>query len=80
VDLALFLLPSIALGLLFTAHVRLVFGLFFRKPWWRGAAALAVPPLAPYWGFGEGLRIWSSVWLLGLTLYVVGFAAASAGG
>jgi hypothetical protein len=80
VDLALFLLPSMAMGLLFTAHLRLVVGLFLRKPWWRGIAALLVPPLAPYWGLVEDLKVWSSVWLVGLTLYVAGFAAASAGG
>lgn len=78
-DLALLLVPSLAFGLFVTAHVALSAVLFWRKPRWRGLAALVFPPLAPFWGWSEGLRVWSALWLLSLVVYVAGFAAASAG-
>jgi hypothetical protein len=38
-----------------------------------------IPPLAPYWGWLEGFRVWSGLWLAALVLYVVGFAVAGGG-
>ncbi len=78
-DLALLLLLSLALGLLVTSHVALAALLVARKPRWRALLALVFPPLAPYWGWSEGLKVWSALWLVSATLYVVGFAAARAG-
>jgi hypothetical protein len=78
-DLALILFPSLAFGLFVTAHVALSAALLWRKPRWRGLLALLIPPLAPFWGWSEGLRAWSAVWLVALVAYVAGFAAASAG-
>jgi hypothetical protein len=78
-DLALLLIPSLALGLFVTAHVALSALLFRRKPRWRGLLALVFPPLAPFWGWSEGLKVWTVVWLVALVTYVAGFAAASAG-
>jgi hypothetical protein len=37
------------------AHVALVVGLGRRDPWWRAIAAVAVPPLAPWWGWRSAL-------------------------
>jgi hypothetical protein len=79
VDLALLLFPSLAFGLLVTAQVALVALLVTRQPRWRSLLALLIPPLAPYWGWLEGFRIWSALWLAALVLYVVGFAIAGGG-
>ncbi len=79
VDLARLLFLSFAFGLLVTAQVALVAKLVTRRPRWRSLLALLVPPLAPYWGWLEGFRIWSSLWLAALVLYVVGFAIAGGG-
>ena len=78
-DLGLLLIPSLAFGLVVTSHVALSGLLLSRKPRWRALIAFLFPPLAFYWGWVEGFRLWSSLWLFGLVLYVVGFAAASAG-
>jgi hypothetical protein len=53
------------------AHVALLTGLFARAPRWRGFAALVVPPLAPYWGFAEGMRRRSVTWIAALVLYAI---------
>lgn len=79
-DAAIFGLVVVALAVLATAHVALAFGLARRGPWWRGAVALAVPPLAPYWGLHERMRLRSMVWLGALVVYGAAFAAASLGG
>jgi hypothetical protein len=78
-DLLLLLIPSLALGLFATAHLALSALLFMRKPRWRGLLALFFPPLAPFWGWSEGLRLWSALWLFALLAYVAGFVAASSG-
>jgi hypothetical protein len=76
VDLTLVLLPSALFGLFVTAHFALVFTLSERPPRFRAVVAFLVPPLAPYWGFREGLRAWSSVWLLSLASYAAALALA----
>ena len=78
-DLALLLIPSLAFGLLVTAHVALSAVLLWRKPRWRGLLALLFPPLAPFWGWSAGLKVWSALWLVALVVYVAGLVAASAG-
>ena len=66
-------------ALFVTAHISLVFGLAARRPRWRGAVVLVLPPLAPYWGIRSGLRGRSFVWLGALIAYgcalTLGFAS-----
>lgn len=78
-DLARLLFLSLAFGLLVTAQVALVAKLITRRPRWRSLVALVVPPLAPYWGWSEGFRVWSSLWLFALLLYLIGFGLAGGG-
>jgi hypothetical protein len=47
-----------------TTHGSLVYGLACRRPRWRALASLLVPPLAPWWGFGEGLRKRAVGWMV----------------
>ena len=63
---------------LVTAHVALCAGLVTRDPWWRGAIAIAVPPLAPFWGFREKLRARAILWLVAALVYVAARIAARA--
>lgn len=56
---------------LVTSHVALALGLAARRPRWRGAVALLVPPLAPWWGLEAGLRVRSALWITGACAYVV---------
>jgi hypothetical protein len=58
------------------AHLTLAAGLARRGPWWRAALALAVPPLAPWWGWGVGLRWQTIAWGATLLLYAFGVATA----
>lgn len=76
-DFALLLLPALGFGLFVTVHVALSALLAFRRPHWRGLLAFIVPPLAPYWGWGAGLHVWSGVWLFALVFYVIGLFAAN---
>ncbi len=61
-----------------TAHLALAAGLGARGPWWRGALALVVVPLAGYWGMKGRLRVRTAVWLVGLVTYVAARIAAGA--
>jgi hypothetical protein len=58
------------------AHVALVAGLACRRAWGRAAVALLVPPLAPWWGYREGLRVATIAWCAALALYALGVAVA----
>jgi hypothetical protein len=60
-----------AFATLATAHVALVWGLAWRPPRWRALLALPLAPLAPYWGFREGMRFRSAIWLLSAATYIV---------
>ena len=60
-----------------TAHVALAASLAVRGPWWRGIVAFAVAPLAPYWGFRDGLRGRALAWTVSLALYTVAYALAA---
>jgi len=77
VDFVLLGLLSTAVGLHIVAHVSLVMGLLRRRPWWRGAVALVVPPLAVFWGYEA--RLWRRVTLSVVTLivYVASVTAAA---
>ena len=61
----------VAFAALVTAHLSLVTGLARRPPWWRALVALVVPPLAPFWGFREGLHVRSGIWLASAAAYVL---------
>jgi hypothetical protein len=65
-----------ALAVFVAAHVALVAGLARRRAWTRAVVALVVPPLAPWWGYREGLRTATIVWCAALALYAVGTAVA----
>lgn len=76
-DLALLGVLSVAVGLHLVAHVTLVIGLLRRDPWWRGAIALVVPPLAPFWGYEARLRGRVTLWVVTLVVYLVTVTAAA---
>ena len=77
VDVAIVATLIGAFGLLVTVHVALSVALLLRSPRWRALAALLVPPLAPYWGYKEGWRKGSLVWVAAFCLYAVARMAAS---
>ena len=58
------------------AHLALLTGLALRRPRWRALVALVVPPLAPVWGWSEGMRRRAYAWGLSLAAYAVGVAFA----
>ena len=65
---------ALALVTFLGAHVALLSTLFARVPRYRGLVALAVPPLAPYWGWRVELRTRVYVWLGSLAVYAAGVA------
>jgi hypothetical protein len=71
VDIAVAATLILSFALLATAHVAIGTGLLTRPPRWRAALAFLVPPLAPFWGFREGLRVWSGIWLASVAVYAV---------
>ena len=42
--------------------------------------ALVLPPLAPWWGWDEGMRAWSMTWTAAFVAYAVGVAACAIAG
>jgi hypothetical protein len=58
-------------ALLVTVHVALAAGLLLRSPRWRAPIAFLVPPLAPYWGMQEGMRVRTALWLSALGVYIL---------
>jgi hypothetical protein len=68
----------VAFATLLTVHVTLALGLMRRTPRWHGALALVVPPLAPWWGWREGMRVRAAIWLLAAPAYAVSLWLASA--
>jgi hypothetical protein len=60
-----------AFATLVTVHVTLALGLVRRSPRWRGAVALVVLPLAPWWGWRAGMRARAAIWLVAAPLYAV---------
>ena len=76
-DLALYVLLCVAVGLHLVAHVTLVIGLLKRKPWWRGLVALVVPPLAAFWGYEAELRGRVTLWVVSLAVYLASVTAAA---
>jgi hypothetical protein len=60
---------ALALGTFAAAHFALLVGLARRRSWLRAAVALFIPPLAAYWGYGEGMRRRAFVWLCAALAY-----------
>jgi hypothetical protein len=58
------------------AHVAIVVELARKKQWTRAALALFVSPLAPYFGWREGLKRRVFVWAGALLVYAVTVAIA----
>jgi hypothetical protein len=56
------------------AHLSLLGSLIARPPRYRGFVALLVPPLAPYWGWQDGIKARVFVWTAALGLYATGVA------
>ena len=56
---------------LLTVHVALSLGFLWRRPWWHAPFAFVLAPLAPIWGFQEGMRRRASLWILAFVVYVV---------
>ncbi|HEY3593220.1 MAG TPA: hypothetical protein VGL13_05080 [Polyangiaceae bacterium] len=61
----------LAFATLITVHVAIAFGLAKQSPRWRGAAALLVPPLAPYWALRLGMMVRGAIWLGAVVVYAV---------
>jgi hypothetical protein len=82
VTLVLLIILIASFALLLTAHVALAVGLALQPPRWRALVALVVAPLAPYWGYLSGKRVWSLLWLVSLLAYVTArvIAAIQEGG
>ncbi len=66
----------LAFATLVTVHVTLAAGLGARAPRWRGAVALVVPPLAPWWGWRTRLRARTVLWIVAAAIYVALLAFA----
>jgi hypothetical protein len=58
-----------AFATLVTMHLTLAIGLLRRAPRWRAALGLVVPPLAPWWGWREKMRVRSALWGVAAVVY-----------
>jgi len=65
-----------AFATLVTMHVTLTIGLLRRAPRWRAAVGLVVPPLAPWWGWRERMRVRSALWGAAALVYAVALIGA----
>lgn len=70
-DIIVIVALALSFAVLVTAHVALAVGLTLRHPRWRGPLALVVPPLAPYWGFEERMRLRTALWVGAVCVYAV---------
>jgi hypothetical protein len=78
-DIATMGVVVVAFAVLVTVHIWIVIGLFSRAPKWRGAVALIVAPLAPYWALRERMVGRGVTWLLSAVAYIVAFELAKSG-
>jgi hypothetical protein len=63
-----------AFVVLLAAHLGIVVSFAWRRAWGRAAAALVVPPLAPWWGWRDGRRrerTAAVAWLAAVAIYAV---------
>jgi hypothetical protein len=77
VDVFIMVSIVVSFAALVAAHVALSAGLAARDPWWRGAVAFLVPPLAPLWGLREKMRGRTIAWVAAGAAYVAARVAAS---
>jgi hypothetical protein len=75
-ETALFVVLVLAFATWTTAHAMLVLGLLRRPRRWRAGLALVLVPLAPWWGWREGMRCRSILWMVGLAAYAATLARA----
>ncbi|EYF06481.1 hypothetical protein [Chondromyces apiculatus] len=76
-DILLLAVLLVAFALFVTTHVALAGRLTLHNhPRWRGVLALFVPPLAPIYGFREGYRRTSILWLVAIVLYSLALIAS----
>lgn len=61
----------LAFAVFVTAHVTLVAGLATRAERWRTFVAFFALPLAPYWGYRNGMHARAALWGLSAVAYVV---------
>jgi hypothetical protein len=59
------------------AHVALLVGLFRARSFYMGILSLALPPLAPYYGWRRGMRKRTFLWLSSLGAYALGVVFAN---
>lgn len=78
-DTVVVALLIIAFALALTMHVVIAFGLAQRRPRWRAAVALVVPPFAPYWAWQEQMRARAGLWIAAAVVYIVMLLLASRG-
>ncbi len=64
-------LVVLSFATLLTVHVAIAYGLLWRRPRWRSAAALFGGPVAPIIAWREGLRVRAGIWVGALVLYGV---------
>jgi hypothetical protein len=67
---------AVALAAHVAAHLALLVGLARRRPKWRAVAALVVPPLAPMWGWTDGMTRRAYAWTFAVVAYAIGVIAA----
>jgi hypothetical protein len=75
-DIVLLSFLMVAFATLLTAHVALTIGLARHGPRARAVAAFFVPPLAPYWGWRDGMRRRGVLWGVAAISYVVALCFA----
>jgi len=76
-ELAIMLTLVSSFAILCSAHVALALGLTRKKPRWKGALALLLPPLAPYWGYGAKMHLRAVLWVTAFCVYVLALVMAT---
>lgn len=75
-DMAVLIALLVAFATLVTAHVTLAIGLARRPPRWRAPVAFVIPPLAPWWGWRERMRVRGAIWIVAAVTYLVALLVA----
>ena len=75
-DVVLVVAVAMAFAWLSTAQLAILAGLFRRKRYGRAASSLALPVLAPYWAWLDGMRVRAIAWISGAVIYAVALTLA----
>ncbi|WP_050436403.1 hypothetical protein [Chondromyces crocatus] len=76
-DILILAILIVSFATLLTVHVALAGLLIARvRPRWQGLLAFLVPPLAPIYGFREGFRRTSALWLTAVLVYTLALSAS----